>query len=170
LNKLIQEENEFILSSFEVFESDKDHENLIDSLTRILDKYKQLGLNSHSNQVHPTAFYSNNQWPTSHKNSQQMSSAGVSTTPASLFSLGNQFPSYPSHQNHFSSSQQRPDTSQGWDSHNLQHVEHPLSHSVRPVRNVSRSDRHAQAYAGHAHNTRNTFAHHQNPQTHNSLH
>ena len=36
LNKLIQEENEFILSCFDVFDSDKDHENLIDSLQRIL--------------------------------------------------------------------------------------------------------------------------------------
>ena len=32
LNRLIQEENEFILSCFDVFDSDKDHENLIDSL------------------------------------------------------------------------------------------------------------------------------------------
>lgn len=32
LNKLIQEENEFVLSCFDVFDSDKDHENLIDSL------------------------------------------------------------------------------------------------------------------------------------------
>lgn len=36
LNKLIQEENEFVLSCFDVFDSDKDHENLIDSLQRIL--------------------------------------------------------------------------------------------------------------------------------------
>ena len=32
LNRLIQEENEFVLSCFDVFDSDKDHENLIDSL------------------------------------------------------------------------------------------------------------------------------------------
>ena len=32
LSKLIQEGNEFVLSCFDVFESDKDHENLIDSL------------------------------------------------------------------------------------------------------------------------------------------
>ncbi len=32
LNKLIQEENEFVLSCFDVFDSDKDHDNLIDSL------------------------------------------------------------------------------------------------------------------------------------------
>jgi len=32
LNKLIQEENEFVLSCFDVFDSDKDYENLIDSL------------------------------------------------------------------------------------------------------------------------------------------
>ena len=40
LNKLVQEENEFILSCFDVFESDKDHDNLIDSLRRILEKSK----------------------------------------------------------------------------------------------------------------------------------
>ncbi len=44
LNKLIQEENEFILSCFDVFESDKDHDNLIDSLHRILEKSKAMGL------------------------------------------------------------------------------------------------------------------------------
>jgi hypothetical protein len=38
LNRLVAEENEFVLSCFEVFDSDKDHENLIDSLQRILDK------------------------------------------------------------------------------------------------------------------------------------
>lgn len=32
LQKLIHDENEFMLSAFDVFESDKDHENLIDSL------------------------------------------------------------------------------------------------------------------------------------------
>ena len=32
LQKLINDENEFILSTFDVFESDKDHENLIDSI------------------------------------------------------------------------------------------------------------------------------------------
>lgn len=40
LNRLINEENEFVLSCFEVFDSDKDHENLIDSLYRIIDKHK----------------------------------------------------------------------------------------------------------------------------------
>jgi hypothetical protein len=43
LNKLIQEENEFILSCFDVFDSDKDHENLIDSLQRILKQQKMNG-------------------------------------------------------------------------------------------------------------------------------
>jgi hypothetical protein len=43
LNKLIQEENEFVLSCFEVFDSDKDHENLIDSLQRILKQSKAMG-------------------------------------------------------------------------------------------------------------------------------
>jgi hypothetical protein len=44
LQKLIHDENEFMLSTFDVFESDKDHENLIDSLQRILDKSKTMGL------------------------------------------------------------------------------------------------------------------------------
>ena len=57
LNKLIQEENEFVLSCFAVFDSDKDHENLIDSLQRILDKSKASG--AHSNKITPSAFYQN---------------------------------------------------------------------------------------------------------------
>jgi hypothetical protein len=40
LNQLILEENEFVLSCFEVFDSDRDYENLIDSLQRILNKHK----------------------------------------------------------------------------------------------------------------------------------
>ena len=48
LQKLIQDENEFILSTFEVFESDKDHENLIDTLQRILDKSKTMGIHLQS--------------------------------------------------------------------------------------------------------------------------
>jgi hypothetical protein len=36
LNKLIQEENEFIISAFDVYDADKDTENLVDSLFRIL--------------------------------------------------------------------------------------------------------------------------------------
>ena len=44
LQKLIHDENEFMLSAFDVFESDKDHENLIDSLSRILEKSKQMGI------------------------------------------------------------------------------------------------------------------------------
>jgi hypothetical protein len=40
LNRLINEENEFVLSCFDVFDSDRDYENLIDSLQRILNKYK----------------------------------------------------------------------------------------------------------------------------------
>lgn len=43
LNRLVAEENEFVLSCFDVFDSDKDHENLIDSLQRILDKTRQTG-------------------------------------------------------------------------------------------------------------------------------
>lgn len=32
LNRLIQEENEFVLQCFDAFDSDKDHENLINRL------------------------------------------------------------------------------------------------------------------------------------------
>lgn len=55
LNKLIQEENEFVLSCFDVFDSDKDHENLIDSLQRILDKSKAMGFLHRK--ITPSAFY-----------------------------------------------------------------------------------------------------------------
>ena len=51
LNSLIQVENEFVLSCFDVFDSDKDHENLIDSLQRILDKTKSYG------KITPSSFY-----------------------------------------------------------------------------------------------------------------
>ena len=44
MQMLIQEENEFILSTFDVFDSDQDHENLIDSLQRIIEKSKTMGL------------------------------------------------------------------------------------------------------------------------------
>jgi hypothetical protein len=44
LSKLIQDEDAFIMPTFEVFESDRDHENLIDSLQRILTKRKAQGL------------------------------------------------------------------------------------------------------------------------------
>ena len=40
LTKLIHDENEHILSVFDVYESDNNHENLIDSLQRILEKSK----------------------------------------------------------------------------------------------------------------------------------
>jgi hypothetical protein len=55
LQKLIQEEDVFIMPIFEVFESDRDHENLIDSLQRILTKRKAQGLNLNSVTAH--AFY-----------------------------------------------------------------------------------------------------------------
>jgi len=40
LNKLIEEENEFVFSAFDVFESDRDQEELVDSLQRAITKYK----------------------------------------------------------------------------------------------------------------------------------
>mmetsp|Transcript_2351 Transcript_2351/g.3551 ORF Transcript_2351/g.3551 Transcript_2351/m.3551 type:complete len:86 (+) Transcript_2351:1380-1637(+) len=54
LNKLIQEENEFVLSCFDVFDSDKDHDNLIDSLQRILEKFRSQG---YSSKITPASFY-----------------------------------------------------------------------------------------------------------------
>jgi hypothetical protein len=52
-----------MLSAFDVFESDKDHENLIDSLQRILEKSKQMGL--HMQSVTTSSFYNNTKqgWP-----------------------------------------------------------------------------------------------------------
>ncbi len=63
LQKLIHDENEFMLSTFDVFESDKDHENLIDSLQRILDKSKTMGL--HLQSVQASSFFSEapSAWP-----------------------------------------------------------------------------------------------------------
>ena len=55
LNKLIQEENEFVLSCFDVFDSDKDHDNLVDSLRRILEKSKAMGL--HPNSMTASSFF-----------------------------------------------------------------------------------------------------------------
>jgi hypothetical protein len=37
LNKLVHKENEFIVSVFDVYEADKDTENLVDSLFRIIE-------------------------------------------------------------------------------------------------------------------------------------
>lgn len=41
LNKLIADENEFVFSAFDVFESDRDQEELIDSLIRAISKYRK---------------------------------------------------------------------------------------------------------------------------------
>ena len=41
LNDLIAQENEFVFSAFDVFESDKDQEELMDSLMRAVTKYKR---------------------------------------------------------------------------------------------------------------------------------
>ncbi len=48
LNKLVQDENEYVLSALDVFESDRDTENLIDSLKIIIKKYKNMGLGQNS--------------------------------------------------------------------------------------------------------------------------
>lgn len=37
---MIEDQNEFVLSAFDVYSSDQDHENLIDSLRRIVDKQR----------------------------------------------------------------------------------------------------------------------------------
>ncbi|CAG9321249.1 unnamed protein product [Blepharisma stoltei] len=41
LNKLITSENEFVFSAFDVFESDRDQEELVDSLMRAIQKFKK---------------------------------------------------------------------------------------------------------------------------------
>lgn len=43
LNKLILEGDELVYSTFEVFESDRDEEDLLDTLIRIVHKYKKMG-------------------------------------------------------------------------------------------------------------------------------
>jgi len=55
LQRLIEDENEFVLSAFDVFESDKDQENLLDTLTRIVAKFKRLGISKDS--VTAASFY-----------------------------------------------------------------------------------------------------------------
>lgn len=55
LQKLITDENEFVLAAFDVFESDRDQENLLDTLLRIVEKYKKMGLSKNS--VIASSFY-----------------------------------------------------------------------------------------------------------------
>lgn len=38
--RLVRDENEYILAAFDVFKSDKDQENLLDTLQRIIKKYR----------------------------------------------------------------------------------------------------------------------------------
>ena len=57
LQKLIQDENELIIAVFDVYESDNNHENLIDSLMRILEKSKAMGI--HMQSITATSFYNN---------------------------------------------------------------------------------------------------------------
>ena len=68
LQKLIQDENELILAVFDVYESDNNHENLIDSLQRILEKSKAMGI--HMQSITATSFYNNND-PVWHRGSFQ---------------------------------------------------------------------------------------------------
>eukprot|EP01022_Parablepharisma_sp_SALTPOND_P012051 TRINITY_DN153_c0_g1_i2.p1 TRINITY_DN153_c0_g1~~TRINITY_DN153_c0_g1_i2.p1 ORF type:complete len:790 (-),score=106.37 TRINITY_DN153_c0_g1_i2:12035-14404(-) len=55
LQRLIEDENEFVISAFDVFESDKDQENLLDTLLRIVAKFKRMGISKDS--VTAAAFY-----------------------------------------------------------------------------------------------------------------
>jgi hypothetical protein len=48
LLKLVEDENEFVMAAFDVFESDMDNENLVDTLKRIVKKYKRMGLSKNS--------------------------------------------------------------------------------------------------------------------------
>ena len=56
LNKLILDEDELVYSSFDVFESDRDEEDLLDTLIRIVQKYKRMG--RFSNNMYASTFYS----------------------------------------------------------------------------------------------------------------
>ena len=58
LHKLIEDENEFVISAFDVFESDNDTENLLDTLLRIVEKYRGMGISRNS--VTATGFYDGN--------------------------------------------------------------------------------------------------------------
>lgn len=53
LNALIAEENEFVFSAFDVFESDRDQTELLDSLMRAIRKYHR----TRSSEVAPSSFY-----------------------------------------------------------------------------------------------------------------
>ena len=48
LLRLVEDENEFVMASFDVFESDMDNENLLDTLKRIVKKYNRMGLSKNS--------------------------------------------------------------------------------------------------------------------------
>ena len=65
LQKLIQDENELVLAVFDVYESDNNHENLIDSLQRILEKSRAMGI--HKQSITATSFYNND--PAWHRSS-----------------------------------------------------------------------------------------------------
>jgi hypothetical protein len=53
LKKLITEENEFVVSAFDVYESDRDQVELIDSLMRAVDKYRKVNQDS----IRSSSFY-----------------------------------------------------------------------------------------------------------------
>jgi len=61
LNKLILEGDELLYSTFEVFESDRDEEDLLDTLIRIVNKYKKMG--RFSNDLYASSFYSSQKFP-----------------------------------------------------------------------------------------------------------
>ncbi len=54
LNKLILEGDELLYSTFEVFESDRDEEDFLDTLIRIVNKYKR----NNKSHIYATPFYS----------------------------------------------------------------------------------------------------------------
>ena len=61
LNKLICEGDELLYSTFDVFESDRDEEDLLDTLIRIVNKYKKQG--KFSNSLYASPFYSSEKIP-----------------------------------------------------------------------------------------------------------
>ena len=52
INRLLSEQNEFVLSCIDVYESDRDQENLVENLVRIVNKSRQMGVNSSEQLTH----------------------------------------------------------------------------------------------------------------------
>ena len=75
LNKLILDEDELVYSSFDVFESDRDEEDLLDTLVRIVQKYKRIG--KFANKMYATTFYSSKKILLNENNKEFTNSASL---------------------------------------------------------------------------------------------